>query len=409
MLFHLKDFTSVIVLSVYLNWPPLDPEKTVLVFVNRCYESVVPWQRWVTIPSYPHVYFLVTGCYPSSGFGAVQFLHGRDVWVCVLQSLQVAAGSSRSQRCWYHQQGWGGRVQGCCSPQPRTSSSCWSRLGFFLVFLSVVANHWWGFPKMSWSVPVLEVCGAADSAAVHRVQNAPGILCRTGCTQEEGKEDWRPVVGTCSASDPPSCEHRLRLQAELSSWPSGTGLAAAPVLAAFCPCSLWHGCRDLPTTGQPWRGLAPALPSQGKCHLCWSASCFPTQLSLAVCMWDCMAETILDLSSSQPNFPCKPRSLISLSLSGLCSLDHHPAISCLLALNTLVQQLPQPHTHHCSFPALLHVKLGREFCNNIGICLDRFKSSWMRNMQSWTHPYVFHILLSSIAIPYYVSITTLQG
>lgn len=52
-------------------------------------------------------------------------------------------------------------------------------------FPAVIANHGWRFLKMSWSVAVLEVCAAANPAAVHSLENATGTLCGSGCTQEE--------------------------------------------------------------------------------------------------------------------------------------------------------------------------------------------------------------------------------
>lgn len=84
----------------------------------------------MAIPSYPHIYFLVTGCYLSSGFGAVQGLHGRNVWVCVLQGFHMAAGSSRSQRCWYQQQGWSGRCRGAARYQQQLLQQAGLSLGF---------------------------------------------------------------------------------------------------------------------------------------------------------------------------------------------------------------------------------------------------------------------------------------
>lgn len=225
-----------------------------------------------------HVYFLVTGCHPGSAFGAVQVLHGRGVGLCPAEFPQEAAGPKGAAVRW---EGAGVQLTTGRDKQQLLEQAGLS-LGFPFCHCKPLVRLSKNY-LVSACARGLWCCRLSSSSQGAKCPRDPlqDWLCSGGQAGLKGRGE------PCSASDTPSCEHHPRLQAEISSWPSGTGPAATPVLAAFCPSSLWHSCPDLPRTGWHCRVLGHALPSQGRSHLCWSVSSLLVQLSLAICMWDC--------------------------------------------------------------------------------------------------------------------------
>lgn len=217
MLFHLKDFTSVKVLSISLNWPPLDPEKTVLVFVNTCYEccsmAVVSGNTLIS----PHLF----PCHWMYLFPCHWMLSQLWLWSCAGFAWQRCVGlcpagfprGSRKQQV----------------PKVLVLSAAgvqWEGAGVQLSTardqqqLLQQAGLSLGFPFCH-SKPLMRLSNNGGLWCFHRVQNAPGIPCRTGCAQGGQEGPTGPGWEPCSASDTSSCEHPLRLQAEISSCPSG--------------------------------------------------------------------------------------------------------------------------------------------------------------------------------------------
>lgn len=126
--------------------------------------------------------------------------------------------------------------------------------------------------------------------------------------------------------------------------PSGTSSCSCSCARSACPCAAsGTAAKTCPTAAHHGAhrhgGPGCVLPCQEVDSVTSAelSHVFLASCPWAVCMWDCLTQNILDLSPSQHDSLCKHRSFISLSPSWLCSPSHQRAISCLPALNNLVQ------------------------------------------------------------------------